>query len=443
MKKILSTVLFLALSFLMFGNVSGNINNDTEKIQVDYYYSEWCGWCKKLDQYIEENDISNKVEINKIDVAKNPTIFLNTIEKLWLNSATVWIPFIVYIENGNKQYIQWWYYGWKTYFSKFIVNGTIDNNIKKSKKLLIKQLITSKNALNKNLKMKKYIKKIDLLAEKLSDKKLKNFGERLAKLPDSTRNNKKYKDLFDYLEAKVLLKVDLAESRKGTNNVWEEIKTTKKVIKTKVAKDFWDSIKLEQTDDNTYLTNKWKIVYTWKHESKTNPYIWDEACKPVWEQFEKNGNKDKQWVWDSLTEDERKGCLKESFKKKISIEKISNIDFVSFYEKGYESQLTYLLDKTTNKVIYLGRTLEVRQIEKKQKGVFILHGSEPYGTAEVIFNNWKENISLFKNNPNVGRKTDPGYIQIKKFLLIWDSKISIEYEGQYWKSEVKVINLGK
>jgi hypothetical protein len=60
-------------------------------MKVDYYYSPTCGWCQKLDQYIEENDISSKVEINKIDVRNQgqSELFVNIIEELGLEQAEV------------------------------------------------------------------------------------------------------------------------------------------------------------------------------------------------------------------------------------------------------------------------------------------------------------------------------------------------------------------
>jgi hypothetical protein len=137
---------------------------------------------------------------------------------------------------------------------------------------------------------------------------------------------------------------------------------------------------------------------------------------------------------------EKQNCLKQDYKKNISISDIINKDFIMFYELDYESWKAYLLNLWTNQVIDLNGSTEVNQVEKNIYGTFVLHGSSSYWVAEVMFNNGKQNIVLFENNSDVWDINDSEYRQITSFLII-DNKIEIEYIGQYGNSKIKIINL--
>jgi len=77
----------------------------------------------------------------------------------------------------------------------------------KTKPQFSKQSIIAKSSLNKTSKFRKYISQIDLVAEKMSIEKLEKIMTRLATIPESTRDTTKYKDIFDYLEAKIMLRL--------------------------------------------------------------------------------------------------------------------------------------------------------------------------------------------------------------------------------------------
>ena len=78
----------------------------------------------------------------------------------------------------------------------------------KTKSQLIKQLILSKHNIEKLRKWKSYIYQFDLFIDKLSDEKLEILTRNLWRLSEEVRNNKTYKYIFDYLEAKALLKLN-------------------------------------------------------------------------------------------------------------------------------------------------------------------------------------------------------------------------------------------
>ena len=76
-------------------------------------------------------------------------------------------------------------------------------NIGKTSPEIMKWYIVSRYALKKTSKWKKYIKQIDEIFEILSDSKLEKLHKKISSLPSSSRNNKKYKELFDYMQAKI------------------------------------------------------------------------------------------------------------------------------------------------------------------------------------------------------------------------------------------------
>lgn len=93
----------------------------------------------------------------------------------------------------------------------------------------------------------------------------------------------------------------------------------------KIIKDFWSGFTLSQTNDETRLSYSGKIIKIWSHiPPEKVPFIWDEACSIVWKWFEKllpsEQSKGKQWVWDALTGEEKKACIKENYGKYIRVE---------------------------------------------------------------------------------------------------------------------------
>lgn len=86
-----------------------------EKIEYIYYHSETCGWCQKLNKFLEKNNAYEKLSITKIDVNQHAIEFNNVAENLWARPGT---PFVTYEENWEKKYIEWGFYNIVDYFSK-------------------------------------------------------------------------------------------------------------------------------------------------------------------------------------------------------------------------------------------------------------------------------------------------------------------------------------
>jgi len=90
-----------------------------------------------------------------------------------------------------------------------MINNSQDNILEKTKikSQLFKQLILSKRHLNKTFQWRKNIKTIDLIVKKLSKLKLEKLMWKLKKIDTSLTKFRKYKDMLNYLEAKVWLEL--------------------------------------------------------------------------------------------------------------------------------------------------------------------------------------------------------------------------------------------
>jgi len=100
----------------------------------------------------------------------------------------------------------------------------------KTKAQLSKQSIVVKGNLNKSSKTRKYIEQVELIASKLSLKKAEKLASKLQSMPAASRNNSKYKDIFDYLEAKIMLRLldwyDIVEATVDVDNEEETLTST-------------------------------------------------------------------------------------------------------------------------------------------------------------------------------------------------------------------------
>ncbi len=91
-------------------------------------------------------------------------------------------------------------------------------NVEKSKWELTKQLMLSNMILKKSNKWKNDIKSIDLLTSKLDKSKLEKIYLKIIKIDTSSNKMSKYKNMLDYLEAKIWLELLKSESVNIDNN---------------------------------------------------------------------------------------------------------------------------------------------------------------------------------------------------------------------------------
>lgn len=116
--------------------------------------------------------------------------------------------------------------------------------------------------------------------------------------------------------------------------------------------NFWSGFTLTQTESETSITYSGKTVKTWSHTPPEKvPFIWDEACSIAWKGFEKLPPEDqstgKQWVWNTLTETEKKDCMKEYYQQNIRVEETQNPRFYQIIQTDYEVFTIWIYDITT------------------------------------------------------------------------------------------------
>lgn len=123
-------------------NTGSNVESseNQEEMVYNYYFSPTCGWCQKLDAFLEKNDAFEKLTINKIDVrGENGIKMIDAATEHGIDPSGVGTPFVTYGPNGTGSYIQWGFYGAADYFAQAL---NVDSPIataqeNKSKSLII------------------------------------------------------------------------------------------------------------------------------------------------------------------------------------------------------------------------------------------------------------------------------------------------------------------
>jgi hypothetical protein len=88
-----------------------NIVEVQEEIVYNYYHSETCGWCQKLNKFLNKHDAYEKLNINKIDVRTRGIEMVTAAEEHGIDPASVGTPFVTYGPNGTGSAIQTGFYG--------------------------------------------------------------------------------------------------------------------------------------------------------------------------------------------------------------------------------------------------------------------------------------------------------------------------------------------
>lgn len=115
-------------------------SENQEETVYNYYFSPTCGWCQKLDAFLEKNDAFEKLNINKIDVrGENGIKMIDAATEHGIDPSGVGTPFVTYGPNGTGSYIEGGFYGAAEHFASAL---NVDSPIataqeNKSKSLLI------------------------------------------------------------------------------------------------------------------------------------------------------------------------------------------------------------------------------------------------------------------------------------------------------------------
>ena len=107
-----------------------------EEIVYNYYYSPTCGWCQKLDRFLDEHNAFDSLNINKIDVRTRGIEMVTAAEEHGIDPASVGTPFVTYGKNGTGSAISGGYNEALTLFAGALnvaaVEPTYESNPKQS-----------------------------------------------------------------------------------------------------------------------------------------------------------------------------------------------------------------------------------------------------------------------------------------------------------------------
>lgn len=99
MKKIFS--LLLALSLCLWVSFAQ---------EYVFFYWNWCSHCAKVESFFEENDVLSRYDVEQKEVYFNKNNLLEFqwyIEKLWIDPAKAWVPFLVINNKNECSYVAW------------------------------------------------------------------------------------------------------------------------------------------------------------------------------------------------------------------------------------------------------------------------------------------------------------------------------------------------
>ena len=304
------------------------------------------------------------------------------------------------------------------------------NSLKIDKASSFKKTILSRRALNKDVKTIKYVKQIDSIAEKMDDTwKLETILSKLYKIETklewkSDEKSIKLINIVDYLIGKMELRI-------------LELTNTQESIKTEI-KDLWNNFSLNQTIDETKINYKSNTIYTWSHTIKEVPFVWDEWCQAILNKFQNSDQAENNWkqkAWESLSTNEQKLCMKESYSKNINIENLS-ANFFNIVSSLYESSNKMLFNTEAQK---LYQDVDLGFIEKivETENWLIIQSASGYACdwKITLLNNLEEKL-LFVNNCDVDEKYKPdNYRNLQDFTLVDNNTIKLIYIWKDWEAE--------
>lgn len=160
-------------------------------------------WSSDFKNFIIKQENSIFLEDNTVNLIWND-ISSKEYNKIHFNSKN--LGNLLYLTNDKIRFTA------ERWDKKYLIANDCENNKKNqgsqiSKWKLIKQkLISKKNIVNSKFGQW-YIVKLDVIVEKIDEARLKLILLKLQQIPLELKNKSKYKNIFNYLEAKILLKL--------------------------------------------------------------------------------------------------------------------------------------------------------------------------------------------------------------------------------------------
>jgi len=204
------------------------------------------------------------------------------------------------------------------------------------------------------------------------------------------------------------------------------------------SKELWNNFTLNQSLSNTQLIYEWNSIYTWSHVSEEVPFVWDEWCETILNEFQKADTSVTDWkqkAWDNLDSNKQKLCMKEFYSKNIGIEKITSVLF-NVIEAWYEGS-NKMLFNAENQRLYQGLNLGFIIKTLQTNHWVVIQSSSEYACdwKITLLNDWEPKL-LFVNNCDVDERYKPdNYRKLQDFTLIGKNTIKAIYIWKDWEEE--------
>ena len=311
------------------------------------------------------------------------------------------------------------------------ITPSIKISLQLDKSVSFKKVILSRRNLNRDISTKKYVSQIDRLVENMNDlwkietilKKLYQIESKLEWKTD--KKSIKLINIVNYLTGKMELRLI---------DKWNISTTTNDTT----SKELWNNFTLNQSLSNTQLIYEWNSIYTWSHVSEEVPFVWDEWCETILNEFQKADTSVTDWkqkAWDNLDSNKQKLCMKEFYSKNIGIEKITSVLF-NVIEAWYEGS-NKMLFNAENQRLYQGLNLGFIIKTLQTNHWVVIQSSSEYACdwKITLLNDWEPKL-LFVNNCDVDERYKPdNYRKLQDFTLIGKNTIKAIYIWKDWEEE--------
>lgn len=84
--------------------------NPIENISYTYYYGAWCKYCQAFWRYMDSVWGFEKLNFDRREVwwnRDNAIKMASDIERLWLDSTKIWVPFLIINDNWKETHLSW------------------------------------------------------------------------------------------------------------------------------------------------------------------------------------------------------------------------------------------------------------------------------------------------------------------------------------------------
>lgn len=193
---------------------------------------------------------------------------------------------------------------------------------------------------------------------------------------------------------------------------------------------------ITQTDDETILSYSGNTIKTWSHTPpEDTPFVWDDACAIVWVWYERLRSSErstgKQWVWDALSDTEKRACMKENLATSIHVTPISNWIY-DIRRTAYEKSQSDIFDTESQTLYTPSRDWDKRVIKTDTNIFVMIRSSYDENDTLLIFDkefsfikSWEKQIDTGYHRVTISSITPEDDDQVTVYLDDYDNEAGI------------------